>query len=64
MPNTLFPAADQATRARLGAIETLTLLNTFDWSATAVGPLPLWPNLGVWALSAAARDRKRASSIV
>ena len=43
MPNTLFPAADEATRARLAKSPTLTLLNSFDWAATSLGPIASWP---------------------
>lgn len=43
MPNTLFPTADDVTRARLAKSPTLNLLNAFDWSATSLGPIARWP---------------------
>ncbi|MGV3491472.1 MAG: PAS domain-containing protein [Devosia sp.] len=43
MPNTLFPTADDVTRARLASSPTLNLLNTFDWAATSLGPIARWP---------------------
>jgi PAS domain S-box-containing protein len=43
MPNTLFPRADDPTRARLAASPTLSLLNNFDWSTTRLGPIASWP---------------------
>jgi len=43
MPNTLFPMADDATRERLAANPTLSLLNRFDWSRTTLGPIASWP---------------------
>lgn len=51
MPNSLFPRADAATRARLDQDEILRLANEFDWSATELGPIPGWPE----ALRSAAR---------
>ncbi len=44
MPNTLFPAADDVTRARLAKSPTLSLLNGFDWSSTSLGPISGWPD--------------------
>lgn len=43
MPNTLFPAADTFTRARLAKSPTLNLLNSFDWASTSLGPIAHWP---------------------
>lgn len=43
MPNTLFPTADDETRARLAKSPTLNLLNSFDWSSTSLGPIATWP---------------------
>jgi PAS domain S-box-containing protein len=43
MPNTLFPTADAATRARLAKSPTLTLLNHFDWASTSLGTIASWP---------------------
>ncbi len=51
MPNSLFPRADAATRARLEQDPTLRLANTFDWSKTQLGLIPGWPE----ALKAAVR---------
>jgi PAS domain S-box-containing protein len=51
MPNSFFPRADAATRARLEQDETLRLANSFDWSKTELGPIPTWPE----ALRAAVR---------
>lgn len=44
MPNTLFPTADDVTRARLAKSPTLNLLNGFDWSSTSLGPIASWPD--------------------
>ncbi len=43
MPNTLFPAADDATRAQLAKSPTLNLLNGFDWASTSLGSIAQWP---------------------
>jgi PAS domain S-box-containing protein len=43
MPNTLFPTADEARRAKFAKSPTLNLLNHFDWAATSVGPIAHWP---------------------
>src|SRR5262245_50108778 len=43
MPNSLFPRADAATRARLDEDPTIRLANGFDWSRTELGPIPTWP---------------------
>lgn len=51
MPKSLFPRADPATRARLDRDKTVALANSFDWSATELGPIPTWPE----ALRAAVR---------
>lgn len=43
MPQSFFPRADAETRARLDRDETLAIANSFDWSATELGPVPQWP---------------------
>lgn len=45
MPQSFFPRADAATRARLDEDPTLRLANTFDWAATELGPVPQWPEV-------------------
>jgi PAS domain S-box-containing protein len=42
MPTTLFPTAGPELRARLETIETVRLVNHFDWAATPLGPIPQW----------------------
>lgn len=42
MPTTLFPSAGPELRHRLEQIETIRLINGFDWSATDVGAIPEW----------------------
>lgn len=51
MPNSLFPRADAATRARLDQDEIVRRANGFDWSKTELGLIPTWPE----ALRAAVR---------
>jgi PAS domain S-box-containing protein len=43
MPNTIFPLAGGIAPKGAGKGEMLTLINTFDWSSTAVGPIRAWP---------------------
>jgi PAS domain S-box-containing protein len=43
MPKSLFPAADQETRARLEENPTLKLINDYDWASNPLGPIPDWP---------------------
>ncbi|MDB5614196.1 MAG: Signal transduction histidine kinase [Devosia sp.] len=43
MPKSLFPAASAEARYRLEQDPTLKLINDFDWSANALGPIAEWP---------------------
>jgi PAS domain S-box-containing protein len=43
MPNTLFPQADPAVKARLNQDEAVLLANSFDWAGTELGPMSEWP---------------------
>jgi PAS domain S-box-containing protein len=43
MPNTIFPLAGGVPPKGVGQGQMLTLINTFDWSATAMGPIREWP---------------------
>jgi PAS domain S-box-containing protein len=42
MPTTLFPAAGAELRDRLESIETVRLVNSYDWGSTSLGPIPQW----------------------
>jgi PAS domain S-box-containing protein len=43
MPRSFFPRADAATKARLDRDPVMLLANSFDWSATELGPIADWP---------------------
>lgn len=43
MPHSLFPHADEATRARLETDELVQLANHFDWASTPHGRIDSWP---------------------
>ena len=43
MPNTIFPAAGGVAPKGTASNELLHLINSFDWGATAVGPIRSWP---------------------
>ena len=43
MPNTLFPQADPAVKARLNQDDAIRLANSFDWAGTELGPMSEWP---------------------
>jgi PAS domain S-box-containing protein len=43
MPNTIFPLAGGVTPKGAGKGQMLSMINAYDWSSTAVGPIRSWP---------------------